>query len=296
MKRRWVAYLAVLGICLGGLLFFLFGAQSNASGVAPMSLQHDGHYTTSVWVNGEGPFSFIIDTGAQRSVLSRDLADRLGLSMLTGANVKATSGSGTGGISFLKSYSSPLFRRMGEMMVILPPGGIVKDGVMGMELFTSRRLELNFADASVRTGESGPTPTGFVGLPASIVQNTFVVVDAVINGIHAKSMIDTGARRTIANASLRKALGFADGDPRLTAAEPVGGATSDKTKALKAKLSSLVLGSYRFEHPTITFAEIPVLQSLDLDDQPAIVVGVDVLKTLKAMAIDYPRAELQLAP
>jgi len=296
MQRKWIAILTVIGMGLLALSFFLFGAQSNASAAAPMTLQQDGHYTTPVSVNGEGPFDFIVDTGAQRSVISRDLANRLGLSMLPGATVKATSGTGAGGISFLKTYSSPLFTRRGELMVVLPSGGVVKDGALGMDLFTSRRLELNFANSSVRNGESGPTPTGFLKIPATIVQNTFIVTDAIIDSVHAKAVIDTGARRTIANSLLRKALGFSDEDPRLTVDEPVGGGTSDTTKASKVELGGLILGNHRFVHPTIVFADLPILQSLNLDDQPAVVIGLDVLKTLRAVAIDYPRRELQLAP
>src|SRR5262245_20212298 len=38
-----------------------------------------GRAVALVSINGQGPFRFIIDTGANRSVLSRTLAERLGL-------------------------------------------------------------------------------------------------------------------------------------------------------------------------------------------------------------------------
>jgi len=167
---------------------------------------------------------------------------------------------------------------------------------MGMNLFTSRRLELNFAESSVRNADSGPTPHGFLAVPATIVQGSFFVTDVIIDGVKAKAMIDTGARRTFGNSLLRTALGFGDNDPRLSIAQPLGGATTDTTKAVKAQLGSLTLGGQRFEHPVLTFSDAPVLGPLGLSDGPAIVIGLDLLKSLKAVAIDYPRAELQLKP
>src|SRR5678815_1729892 len=38
-----------------------------------------GRVVAPVSINNQGPFRFIVDTGANRSVVSRDLADRLGL-------------------------------------------------------------------------------------------------------------------------------------------------------------------------------------------------------------------------
>lgn len=276
--------------------FFVFIGHVNASAIAPMHLMDDGHYTTPVTINGRGPFNFVVDTGAQGSVIAPELSRQLGLVQIGGAHVAATSGKGAGSITILKNYSSALFSRTGAMMVVLPPGSVVKEGVLGMNLFTSRRLELSFAEGSVSSADSGPTPAGFVAVPVNIVQNSFIVTDVVIDGVKVKAMIDTGARRTIGNLLLQTALGFGNNDPRLSVAQPVGGATIDTTKAMKAQLGSLTLGGQRFEHPVLTFSDVPVLGPLGLTDGPAMVIGLDLLKSLKAVAIDYPRAELQLKP
>lgn len=287
---------AIAAATATALLFFPFIAKSDATATAPMQLAADGHYTTPVMVNGEGPFAFIVDTGAQRSVITSGLAAKLKLMQIPGARVKATSGVGAGGISILKSYSSALFSRFGELMVVLPEGGVVKEGVLGMDLFSSRRLELNFAAKMLSSANSGPTPSSFIAIPATVVQGSFIVTDVTVDGVPAKAMIDTGARRTLANSLLRTALGLRDGDPRLSAAEPVGGATADTTKAVMARLGALHLGKQRFDRPVLTFSDIPQLQSLGLSDTPAMVIGLDILGNLRAVAIDYPRQELQLKP
>lgn len=283
---------------VGAAVCFLvsFGTKTNSSETAVMTLSGDGHYTAPVMINGHGPYFFIVDTGAQRSVISSALATQIGLYTLPGASVTATSGNGAGGISLLRYYSSALFQHFGEMVVVLPPGGVVKDGVIGMNLFTSSRLELDFASASVRVDKSGISFPGFIPIHSSVIQGTFLVTDIFVDGISAKAMVDTGARRTIGNSRLREALGISEDDIRLSPAEPVGGATSAQTKAVRATVGSMLLGPHYFNNPTITFADIPVLKSLGLSDKPAVVLGLDVLTTLKSVAIDYPRRELQIKP
>src|SRR5690606_29699784 len=61
------------------------GAQAPAPdglpGVEILDMEHERHrrMTVPVTIGGEGPFQFMIDTGAQATVLSRTLADQLGL-------------------------------------------------------------------------------------------------------------------------------------------------------------------------------------------------------------------------
>src|SRR5215210_3958089 len=56
-------------------------ATSEASGVEIIKADRDGHdrMTVPVRIGKDGPYDFLIDTGAERTVLARGLADRLGL-------------------------------------------------------------------------------------------------------------------------------------------------------------------------------------------------------------------------
>ncbi len=273
-----------------------FGACATAAQAAsaPLTLAPDGHFTTPVTLNGQGPYDFTVDTGAQRPVLAPDLGAKLQLTSAPGVEIRATSGAGAARMTYVRDYKSGLFDLSNEMMAILPNAGMVTTGVVGMDAFTDKRLELNFADHQVTSGESAPTPKGFVPVPAMIVAGSFIIIDVVVDGVKAKAMVDSGARRTIVNSLLQKALGFKAGDPRLTPDAAVGGATKDTTAALKATVGSIAIGSIHFDRHVVTFADVPVLQSLGLSDRPAMILGLDALKTLKAMAIDYPRAELQI--
>ena len=54
-------------------------ALGNASATGATSRDGSGRAVALIHINGQGPFRFIIDTGANRSVVSEALATRLGL-------------------------------------------------------------------------------------------------------------------------------------------------------------------------------------------------------------------------
>ena len=47
--------------------------------VQPFDLDATRRMSVKVMVGGEGPFSFLVDTGAERTVIARELAERLAL-------------------------------------------------------------------------------------------------------------------------------------------------------------------------------------------------------------------------
>ncbi len=285
--------LAVL-LCAVVLAGTCTGAPA-ASGTANLGTDDGGRYTTQVMLNGQGPFDFIVDTGAQASLLVAKTATRLKLQAQGIAKVIGANGGASSGIVVLNDFRSDVFDRHRELMVLIPNSTVTNaDGVIGMNAFTSGRIEFGFARRTLQAGPSGPTPAGFLAQHGGVRQRSFLVVDAVIDGVHAQAVIDTGARRTVGNPQLLAALGFKPGDAQLLATESIGGATPQKTPASKAVLGSIAIGAAVLAKPTLTFADLPVFHSLGLDDGPALIVGVDAFSRLQAMAIDYPREELQL--
>jgi predicted aspartyl protease len=275
----------------------LLACNSNGNIAAALARDNGGRFTTQVTLNGEGPFAFIVDTGAARPVISRALAEKLKLWAVGGAQVVGASGSQASKLYLVRSFRSGVFARNFEPVVMIPNATVSNaDGILGMNAFVSKRIEIDFADLVLKVQASGPAPDGFLVQPIEVRQGTFVIADVIVDGVAAKAVFDTGARRTIGNLALQQALGFNPGDARLSPAEPVGGATTDKTSASKAKVQLIACGRAQFAHAIVTFADLPVFTVQGLDKTPALLIGLDLLTNMKALAIDYPRSELQLKP
>ena len=75
------------------LIAVLLIAEAGVAGThVPMAVAADGIISVPVLVNGQGPFQFIVDTGSNRSVISADLAQALGLPIVAKTEVFAATG------------------------------------------------------------------------------------------------------------------------------------------------------------------------------------------------------------
>jgi predicted aspartyl protease len=289
-KLQRVVLLAALLACMGT-------AEASPSGTTRLATDSVGHFTADVMLNDTGPFRFVVDTGAQYSVLSHKAAIALNLRPVGTVSVTGASGAQVASVVTVRDYRSDLFSLHGEEMALMPDdSSLDSDGILGMNTFASSRIEFDFEKGVFTVGASGASPDGFIVQPGSVRMSSFLVVDVVVDGVHASALIDTGSGQTIANPQLRAALGLGADDPRLLDEPSIHGVTIHTTPARKATLNRLSIGDVSFSRPLVTFADLPVFHGLGLDHGPAMIIGVDQLSVLGGVAIDYPRAELQLRP
>ncbi len=274
-------------------------APGPRAAAAPLARDDSGRYTLPVRIDGKGPFPFVLDTGAEMSMIAPALSDSLGLGSVPGVhvNVQGTAGAQASRFVLAGTLASALFTRHAEPLVALPNVAISNArGIQGMNAFRGGRLEVDFAANAAHVGASGATPAGFTPLRAEVLRNAFVFVDVVVDGVKAQAFIDTGARRTVGNLALARALGYAPDDARLLPTEPLRGASVDTTHARAARVGAITLGPATFRAPMVVFADPSVFRAQGKLDAPAMILGVDLLRQLHAIALDYPRAELQVRP
>ena len=264
-----------------------------------LSVDRGGRPTAAVTINGEGPFELVVDTAAQRSTLTQPVIERLGLVRDQNTHGAVQGASGTTGASIytLDTVALGSLERRNAMAVSLPNTAVSdSDGVLGADIFGGQRAEFDFASRRLTVSASGATPAGFTSVPVRLVAGTFAIVPIRIGGVDAVAVIDTGARYTLANGKLMAALGYAEGDSRLTVEEKPMGATGHVMKTFHGAKLDIALGGQTFAGAPLVFSDLPVFKPLGLADQPALILGIDVLGQFDVVAIDYPRAELQLRP
>jgi hypothetical protein len=210
------------------------------------------------------------------------------------AELQGASGLETAALYDLASLSSDAFVHADVQAVGLPNGAATDAwGIVGMGDFDGGRVSFDREGMRFALQASGPAVAGMASVPAVLV-GTFAVVEVEVDGVSLLAVVDSGAARTVANAEAMAALGWTSGDPRLTPARPVAGATTQALAAWSGRVAGLSLGPAEFEDVTLTFSDLPVFAALGLGDLPALILGSDILNQLSAYAIDYPRSELHL--
>ncbi|HEY2346829.1 MAG TPA: aspartyl protease family protein [Xanthomonadaceae bacterium] len=264
-----------------------------ATGGMPLHVDAAGRLEADVTLDGKGPFRFTVDTASNGAVLSQAVAGHLRFRAGDAKRVVGGIGRASSQSVSIDDYRTALFDRHDESMALLP--SLSTDGILGMSPFAQQRIEFDLAGHALRAGSSGPTPEGFASQPGEL-RHGILVVGVVIDGVRAQAVIDTGAPYNIGNPQLQARLGFVMGDLRLSPGGTFTDTFGQEREVQQATLGRIGIGSIAFSSPTVRFADMPIFRALGLDDGPALILGVEQLSHMEAIAIDFPRAELQMRP
>jgi len=123
-----------------------------------------------------------------------------------------------------------------------------------------------------------------------------MIGDATIGKISVKAVIDTGAERTLGNLALRTALRLDKAAQQASTDSLVRGATAGEQAANSILAPRIRLGQAEIASLEVTFADLNIFRIWELEDQPALVIGMDVLGTAKTLLFDYKRGQLLIRP
>jgi clan AA aspartic protease (TIGR02281 family) len=260
----------------------------------PLERDDAGRMLAAVTVNDKGPYQFILDTGANRTVLAPRVASELGIA-LDSAPQRSVSGIGGAGrapmvrISSLKAGA--LDRR--DVSALIMSGYALEgaDGIIGMDGLAGQRLLIDFERRSFETGPGGePAPADFIVIPGVLRFGHLLEVPIEIDGVRVRAIIDTGSQSTIGNAALMERFAGAatNGQYGMTG---VDGRTVASPRVL---LRNVRLGALRMETISVHLGELPIVRGADAKELPAVHLGMDVLGATRAIAIDLARRELQV--
>ncbi len=265
--------------------------------VSPTRRDQIGRIWAPVMINGRGPFRLVLDTGASHSGVTALVAMALGIPVDKSPPVIMRGVTGFATVPTIKVDSLSV----GDLSVDQPLLPIVPDalggaeGILGSEGLAGKRIFIDFRHdhIDIAYSKNERSGRGFVDIPFHSMRGTLVVVDAIVNHIRVKAIIDTGGQATIANMALKEALlrtsGYMGGKP-----DSIVGATKDVQDGILMATPAIELGSIQIQDAGITFADMYIFKQWKLTGEPAILIGMDTLGLLDTLIIDYRRHELQL--
>lgn len=249
-----------------------------------------GRVVAPVSVNGQGPFRFIVDTGANRSVLSQGLVERLGLTPEGQGEVHSVHGVTIAPLAQVRSLQyGNLSLGTAAMPVLQGPMLAGEHGLLGVDGMQGRRLRMDFERNCIEIipARGAPRLRGWVRIPGQLRFGHLVVVRGIINGVRTNLLIDTGSDASLANNALREALGRrlqrrggALASVAYTAGDPVF--LTDSIFLPRVRFGELDVRNIR-----AFVGDFHIFQLWGLTEDPTLLVGMDLLSQSRAMAIDY---------
>jgi predicted aspartyl protease len=269
--------------------------------VTPTMPDRIGRIMAPVFVNGQGPYPFVIDTGASRSVLAPRLAERLGLvpDPSRTLELRGMTGSATVPTLLVERLEAGDLKLANQRLPVIAPSVFADaDGILGIDGLKNMCLRASFTASEVSITRKG-CPMSVRDWPRASATLRFgglVLVKARLGGLRVQAIIDTGAERSLGNSALLEALELepTSDDPR--DATTVLGATEHRVPGRIVPVSKLNLGEFEVTDLDVTFGDFDVFRLWGLEQHPAIVLGMDVIGQAEGIAIDYRRAEIRVLP
>jgi len=266
---------------------------------SPTRLDHIGRIVAPVMVNGQGPFRFIVDTGASRSTVSPRLAQTLGLTPAAELPLKVNGITGTADVPSVAIHliqAGDLVIEDTRLPVVWAPLMAGADGILGVAGLKGERIFVDFKHNRVvisRT-RNGGTPQGFDRVPARLLPGGLLAVSARVGGVRVEAVIDTGSERTIANHALRDALAWRRRKGEVARVTDVYGATTEVASGQVDRAPTIDFGGVKISNVTVVYGDFHIFRVWGMESRPALIIGMDVLGTVNALAIDFQRSELYI--
>lgn len=259
--------------------------------------EQDLRMTVPVSIAGKGSWPFVIDTGAERTVVSHELATRLALE--PGRTVRVMTMAGTvpaptAMVPLLRMKSltpntieAPTFSRANM-------GAI---GMLGIDALQGHSVAINF-DRSVMTLK--PTrrrsvrrhsPDEIV-IVARSLYGQLIVTDARWRGRKIAVVVDTGSPVTIANPAFLRIAGRKP--PPFLGKMAVITPSGDELLADAYSLDRLEIGGIGFQNVAVAVANAAPFERFGLDDTPALLLGMETLRLFRAVEIDFVNRAIRL--
>ena len=268
--------------------------------VAPTLRDRIGRIWAPVFIDGQGSFRFVLDTGATTVALSRDAATLLGLRLDRARQVRLR---GTTGSSLVPQITVDRieigdFLVENQRVILVDDAFGGADGVLATRLLSDRRIFVEFRKDRIEITRSRgqPAPLGFTTIPVKFASRQVPWVDAWIGPVKVKAVIDTGAQQTLGNLALRVALAAARRRAMELRNEGVIGVTGDVQEGQSAGVPTIRLGNVQVSNARVNFVDLHIFEHWRMLDEPAILIGMDVIGVLDTFILDYRRRELQLLP
>ncbi len=244
--------------------------------------------TVAVTVNGRGPYRFVVDSGADTTVIGLRAARALALPAGTSIMLNGmTDSSRVERVLVDQLTLGPSTVRDLELPV-LKDRDLGGEGMIGLDALVEQRLLMDFEKRLISADDARKPPPrmdGEIVVIARLRRGQLILTQAKAGGRPVDAVVDTGSEITIGNTALRDRLIRGGRDKFTTIA--VTGVTGVTLNLQLATVSEIRLGPVILRDVPIAFAEAPPFAVFGLTDRPALLLGTDLMENFRKVSLDF---------
>lgn len=253
--------------------------------------------TVPVHLSGSGPYRFMVDTGADRSAISHQLATRLQLASGPSARLHSISG-----VALVQTANVPRIELQQKVVhdvdaALLDAGNMGADGILGSDSLRSQRVVFDFKARTMAivpsSRKTAPDDRGAIVVNGRLRNGRLLLTHARIDDQLIDVVIDTGSEITVGNSALRRRLSRRG---MLRAADPtvLQSVTGQSLAGEYTVVEQLRIGEVSLEKMAIVFADAHTFDQLDLNRRPALLLGMNAMRAFERVSIDFANKKMRV--
>lgn len=250
--------------------------------------------TVQAMINDQGPFSFLVDTGASGSAISSELADQLGLARRGTVELHGLAGSQTVHRVRVDTLRVGRRTRAGMMLSVVERDHLGAAGLLGLEWLGNNSLMLDYESRRMHVGSVLPLPDGqTVVVKARTKTGGLTLIDAVMPGSRLQAFLDSGSTTTVGNLALLEAAKRSKAIVGDVVEIGLSSVTGQVLAGRLAVLSRLTLGAMTLRNVPLVVGQVHTFDYWGISEKPAILIGSDILQRFETVALDFKRGEVR---
>jgi predicted aspartyl protease len=260
--------------------------------IVTLSADRYTRMTVPVLLDGKGPYPFVVDTGAERTTVSSELAATLALRPAGGARLHSVTGMMPVSLFHIDTididrHRATALRAPGMAQIHL--GG---PGLIGVDSLRDQRVTMDFRRRTMtiapgRTRDPDARSDDII-VRARSRAGRLVIMDATLDGTRVAVILDTGSQTSLGNEALRRKL-FAKRPKRPSTPIELRDVTGGRMMATYTTTHALKISDFQMNALPIALADAHVFAELGLADKPAMLLGMDALALFDRVTIDFAK-------
>ena len=283
---------------------------SDNAGQQAYHIAYNDRLVTDVYIDGHGPYTFLIDSASSRTVIFEHVRETLGLNYSSNDAIKVY---GINDVTLARAAQPDAITVAG-----IPVKGITigvlpdaaqrgdPDGVLGMDILARYFVVLDRKTMQMRLLDpAGPqaqayrdwTSVPLLQRPLKNIPVSFWFVNARYNGRFISSLFDLGAGLTLLNWDAAAQLGVHEKTYRRYGPPPedVRDVLGKVAPAVVMPSADVSLSGTGWHRQELLISDAPVFDYLELSERPSAILGPGLLKDT-SLAIDFQGQKLYLGP
>ncbi|WP_203294794.1 aspartyl protease family protein [Maricaulis parjimensis] len=253
-----------------------------------------GHLLIPVTINGDGPYDFILDTGASHSAVASAVAEQYGFQSDWDEFDQVQALTTRFSAEFFElpnlGYSGRAPANINSVVIPVPEGHpIPVAGLLGADAIGSPRYAIDFALGQLTLDAAAPQRVdGQINSIGLLI--TTASMRRTYRPVHV--LVDSGSARSIANFPLVRAAGSRRMGLRMGTVNGIDGREQENIDTLMVR--NVEIGGLCFAGFQMLEGDLDIFRHMGWEDEPALILGMDALQHAR-ITVDRETGTFELA-